>query len=90
MWTTSQKNQYYDDSMNLNIINRHKLILCRFERVLKRKNKTFWKKNISWSTENWKCSNCKVIEHLVRNCKKSYCKRKELKTMNKKNSAWST
>jgi len=52
MWTASQENQYQDDSMNLNIINRHKLILYRFESAFKKKNKTFWKKNISWSTEN--------------------------------------
>ena len=70
--------------MNLDVINRHKLILCRFESAFKEKNKAFWKKNTSWSTENWKCYNCEVIEHLVRNCKKSHCKRKELVTMNKK------
>jgi len=70
--------------MNLNMINRHKSILHRFENVFKEKNKAFWKKNTSWSTENWKCYNCEVIRHLVRNCKKSHHKRKKLAAMNKK------
>jgi len=66
------------------MIDRHKLILYRFENAFKRKNKAFWKKNTSWSTENQKWYNCEVTEHLVRNCKKSHCKRKELVTMNKR------
>ncbi len=75
-WTASWDNQYWDNSMNLDMINRYKLILYRFENVFKRKNKTFWKKNTLWSTENWKCYNCEVIEHFVRNCKKSHHKKK--------------
>ncbi len=70
--------------MNLNMINRHKLILCRLKNAFKKKNKAFWKKNTLWSTENQKCYNCEVIEHLVRNCKKSHHKRKELAAMNKR------
>jgi len=70
--------------MNLNMINRYKSILYRFESVFKRKNKVFWKKVSAQSTENWKCYNCEVIEHLVRNCKKSHCKRKKLAAMNKR------
>jgi len=66
------------------MINRHKLILYRFESVFKKKNKAFWKKVSTQSTKNWKCYNCEVTEHLVRNCKKFHCKRKELATMNKK------
>jgi len=84
MWTASQENWYQDDSMNLDMINRHKSILYRFESVFKEKNKAFWKKVNVWSTENQKCYNCEVTEHLVRNCKKSHCKKKELVTMNKK------
>ena len=37
----SQKNQYYDDLINLNMINRHKLILYRFKNAFKKKNKVF-------------------------------------------------
>jgi len=70
--------------MNLDIINRHKSILCRFENVFKKKNKAFWKKISVQSTENWKCYNCEVTEHLARNCKKSHCKRKKLVTINKR------
>jgi len=44
MWTASQKNWYWDDSMNLDMIDRHKLTLYRFENVFKEKNKAFWKK----------------------------------------------
>jgi len=84
VWTASQENWYQDDSMNLDMINRHKSILYRFENAFKRKNKAFWKKNTSQSTENQKCYNCEVIGHLVRNCKKSHCERKELVTMNKR------
>jgi len=83
MWMTLWRNQYYDDLMNLNMIDRHKSILCRFENVWK-KFKVFWKKVSTQSTENWKCYNCEVIEHLVRNCKKFYCEKKELMTINKK------
>jgi len=84
MWTASKDNWYCDDSMNLDMIDRHKLILYRLKSVFKRKNKAFWKKNTLWSIENWKCYNCEVTEHLVRNCKKSHCERKELVTMNKR------
>jgi len=84
MWTASQENWYQDNSMNLDMIDRHKSILYRFENASKKKNKAFWKKNTSQSIKNWKCYNCKVIRHLVRNCKKFYCERKELVTMNKK------
>jgi len=70
--------------MNLNMINRHKLILHRLKNVFKRKNKAFWKKVSIWSTENQKCYNCEVTEHLVKNCKKSHHKRKELTAINKK------
>jgi len=70
--------------MNLNMINKHKSILYRSESVFKKKNKAFWKKNTSQSTENWKCYDCEIIKHLVRNCKKSNYKRKELATMNKR------
>jgi len=70
--------------MNLNMINRHKLTLYRFENVFKRKNKAFWKKVNVQSMKNQKCYNCEVTEHLVRNCKKSHNKRKELTTMNKR------
>jgi len=70
--------------MNLDMINRHKLNWHRFENVSKKKNKAFWKKNTSQLIENWKCYNCEVIRHLVRDCKKSYCERKELVTINKK------
>jgi len=84
MWTALQENWYQNNSINLNMIDRHKSILCRFKNVLKRKKKIFWKKNTSWSTENWKCYNCEVIQHYVRNCKKFYCKRKKLVIMNKK------
>ena len=69
--------------MNLNMINRHKSILCRFESTFK-KNKAFWKKVNVWSTKNQKCYNCKVTEHLVRDCKKSHCKRKKLVIINKR------
>jgi len=84
MWTASQENQYWDNSINLNMINRHKSTLCRFENAFKRKNKAFWKKVSVQSTKNWKCYNCEVIKHLVRNCKKSHCERKELTTINKR------
>ncbi len=84
MWTALQENQYWNDSMNLNMINKHKLILHRSESVFKKKNKAFWKKNTSQSTENQKYYNCEVIEHLVRDCKKFYCERKELVTINKR------
>jgi len=84
MWTALQENWYQDDSMNLNMINRHKSILCRFKSALKKKNKAFWKKISVQSTENQKCYNCEVIEHLVRNCKKSHCERKELVATNKR------
>jgi len=70
--------------MNLNIIKRHKSTLYRFESSFKKKNKVFWKKVNVQSTENWKCYNCEVTEHLVRNCKKSDCERKELAAMNKR------
>jgi len=70
--------------MNLNIINKHKSILHRSESASKRKNKTFWKKINIQSAENHKCYNCEIIEYLVRDCKKSHCKRKELVTMNKR------
>jgi len=52
MWTVLWENQYQDDSMNLNMINRYKSILYRFESAFKRKNKAFWKRVIVWSTEN--------------------------------------
>jgi len=84
MWTALQDNWYWDDSMNLNMINRHKSILYRFESTSKKKNKAFWKKISIQSTENQKCYNCEVIEHLVRNCKKSHHKRKELAAMSKR------
>jgi len=84
MWTASQKNWYWDDSMNLDMINRYKSILHRFENAFKEKNKAFWKKINVQSTENWKCYNCEVIRHLVRNCKKSHCERKELAAINKR------
>ncbi len=38
---TSQRNQYYDDLMNLNMIDKYKLILYRFDNAFKRKNKIF-------------------------------------------------
>ena len=66
------------------MINRHRLTLYKFESAFKEKNKTFWKKINVWSTENWKCYNCEVIKHLVRDCIISYCERKELVIMNKK------
>jgi len=66
------------------MINRHKSILYRFENVFEKKNKVFWKKVSIQSTENQKCYNCEVTEHLVRNCKKSCHKRKELAAINKR------
>jgi len=84
MWTASWENWYWDDLMNLNMIDRHKSILYRSESVFKKKNKAFWKKINVWSIKNQKCYNCEVTEHLVRNCKKSHCERKKLATINKK------
>ncbi len=66
------------------MINKHKSILHKFENVFKKKNKTFWKKISVWSTENWKYYNCEVTKHLVRDCKKFYCERKELAAINKR------
>ena len=83
MWIASQENWYWDDSINLNMINKYKLTLHRFESASKKK-KAFWKKISIQSTENQKCYNCEVIEHLVRNCKKSHYKRKELEFINKR------
>jgi len=51
-WTASQENWYWDDSMNLDIIDKYKLILYRFENAFKKKNKAFWKKVNIWSTKN--------------------------------------
>jgi len=36
-----QNDQYYDDSMNLNTVNKHKSILHRSENAFKRKNRAF-------------------------------------------------
>jgi len=44
MWTALWENQYQNDSMNLNITNKHRSILHRFESAFKKKNKAFWKK----------------------------------------------
>jgi len=45
MWTASQENWYQDDSMNLDMINRHKLILYRFESVSKEKKQNILKES---------------------------------------------
>jgi len=46
MWTASQENWYWDDSINLNMINKYKLTLHRFESASKKKKKHFERKSV--------------------------------------------
>jgi hypothetical protein len=72
---------YWNDSMNLNVIKKCHEWKSQVKHECQQSNSTSLIKK--WATETYKCYNCEVTEYLVRNCKKSYCERKEA-AMNKR------
>ena len=67
----SQINQYHNDLMNLDIINRQKSTLQRSENMFRAKKSFQRKEKILAFKEIQKCYNCGKSEYLSQQCKKS-------------------